>query len=67
RKEAIMSHIDGSTVTVFQVCRALFPDLGPGGLFLGLSEAFGHLQVLESEGRLVRDTSGATLTFRRVG
>ncbi|MHB0884890.1 MAG: MBL fold metallo-hydrolase [Bacillota bacterium] len=67
RKEAIMSLIDGSTVTVFQVCRALFPDLGPGGLFLGLSEAFGHLQVLESEGRLVRDTSGATLTFRRVG
>lgn len=65
RKDAIVSLIDGSPVTVFQICRGLFPDLGPGGLFLGLSEAFGHLQVLEGEGRVVRETGGGALTFRR--
>lgn len=65
RKKAIMELIDGSAATVFQLCRGLFPGLGPGGLFLGLSEVFGHLQVLEDEGRVVRENDGRALTFRR--
>ena len=65
RKNEIMGLLRGGPATVFQVCRGLFPDLGPGGLFLGLSEAFGHLQVLEEEGRVVRGNDGRTLVFSR--
>ena len=41
---------DQGGMTLFMVSQAVFPKLRGWDIFLGLSEAYGHLEVLEEEG-----------------
>jgi glyoxylase-like metal-dependent hydrolase (beta-lactamase superfamily II) len=66
RKDTILTEMGERENTPFEVCRKLFPDLPAAALFLGLSEVFGHLEVLEDEGRVVRREDGPTVGFKRV-
>ncbi len=50
--------------TPYQVCQALFPDLPPQDIFLGISEVMGHLDILEGEGRVVAETRNGQLRYR---
>ncbi|MBW1768044.1 MAG: MBL fold metallo-hydrolase [Deltaproteobacteria bacterium] len=49
---------DRDGMTLFMVSQKLFPELRGWDIFLGLSEAYGHLEVLEQEGMI---------TSRKVG
>jgi len=52
RAERILELFDGGDLTAFQIMRSLFPVLDPVGFFLAISEVMGHLELLESEGRV---------------
>lgn len=62
RQERILALIDGRPSTAYEVCSRLFPRLSPGEMFLGISETYGHLEVLVEDGRLVaREQDGLIL------
>jgi glyoxylase-like metal-dependent hydrolase (beta-lactamase superfamily II) len=42
-------------MTLFMLKQEIFPDLRDAELFLGLSEIFGHMEVLEEEGLITSD------------
>lgn len=50
-------------LTAHAICRLLFPSLGPDGLFLGLSEVVGHLDLLAAGGRLEERPDGEVSRF----
>jgi len=52
RAERILGLFDGSPLTAFQIARRVFPLLDPFSFFLAMSEVLGHLELLESEGRI---------------
>ncbi len=52
RAGRILELVDGNPLTTYQVTRAVFPRLEPINFFLATSEVVGHLELLESEGRL---------------
>jgi len=52
RAERILELFDGGPLTTYQITRRLFPQLDPLNFFLAISEALGHLELLESEGRV---------------
>lgn len=52
RAGRILELFDGHELTAFQIMRSLFPVLDPIGFFLAISEVMGHLELLESEGRV---------------
>jgi glyoxylase-like metal-dependent hydrolase (beta-lactamase superfamily II) len=52
RAERILGLFDGGPLTAFQVARRVFPQLDPLNFFLAMSEVLGHLELLESEGRV---------------
>lgn len=52
RMERILEALDGQAKTIYQICQALFPDLPPLEVFLGISEVIGHLDILEEEKRV---------------
>jgi len=52
RAERILEFFDGSPLTTYQIARRLFPQLDPLNFFLAISEVLGHLELLESTGRL---------------
>jgi glyoxylase-like metal-dependent hydrolase (beta-lactamase superfamily II) len=52
RAEHILELLDGNAPTAYQVAHLLFPRLDPINLFLAISEVLGHLELLESEGRV---------------
>jgi len=64
RLEEVHRRLDGPR-TAYQVSRDLFGELGPGQLFLGLSEVVGHLSLLVEEGRVAMDGTGGVIRFRR--
>lgn len=51
RTENVAGLVDGPT-TAFEVMEGLFPDLPATEAFQGMSEAIGHLDVLEERGRV---------------
>jgi len=52
RAEHILQSFAGQEVTTFQITSRLFPTLDPLNFFLAISEVLGHLELLESEGRV---------------
>ena len=56
RLDHIEQQLDCCATTAFEICGILFPKLKSFDVFLGLSEVIGHLDILEMEGRVRRDT-----------
>jgi glyoxylase-like metal-dependent hydrolase (beta-lactamase superfamily II) len=48
----ILELFDGRELTAFHIMHSLFPVVDPVGFFLAISEVVGHLELLESEGRV---------------
>jgi glyoxylase-like metal-dependent hydrolase (beta-lactamase superfamily II) len=55
RLNHIEQQLECCAQTAYEICNILFPDLSLIDTFLGLSEVIGHLDVLEAEGRVVRE------------
>ncbi|GAB4343084.1 MAG: MBL fold metallo-hydrolase [Candidatus Abyssubacteria bacterium] len=61
RKDKVLEFLKDSPKTAFEVCLHLFPEVDPYQVYLGMSEAVGHLDLLECEGVVeARETDGAT-------
>ncbi len=54
RKRKVLEFLDGEPKTAYEVCNHLFPDMDPYHLYLAMSEAVGHLDILETEGAVGR-------------
>ena len=50
RKRKVLKFLDGSPKTAYDVCRHLFPKMEPYHIYLAMSEAVGHLDLLNTEG-----------------
>lgn len=55
RLDHIAQQLDCCVSTAYELCNTLFPNLKSVDVFLGLSEVIGHLDILESEGRVRRE------------
>ncbi len=68
RKAEVLAALDGlGPSPAFRLAEALFPDeAGAMGRFLALSEILGHLDLLETEGRVVRQRDGRAELYRSV-
>jgi len=56
RLDHIERQLECCAQTPYEICNILFPNLKSFDTFLGLSEVIGHLDILESEGRVRLDT-----------
>jgi len=56
RLDHIEAQLECCAQTPYEICNILFPNLKSFDTFLGLSEVIGHLDILEAEGRVRRDT-----------
>ncbi len=63
RKEKVLKFLDGFPKTAFDVCNHLFPEITPYQVYLGMSEAVGHLDVLETEGAIKRIEEDGLIRF----
>jgi glyoxylase-like metal-dependent hydrolase (beta-lactamase superfamily II) len=52
RAKRILELFDGHEMTTSRLVRQMFPTLDPLNFFLAVSEVLGHLELLESEGRI---------------
>lgn len=64
RKKKVFKFVRGSAKTAFDICSHLFPDIDPYQVYLGMSEAVGHLDILETEGLVERDERDETYYYR---
>lgn len=62
RTEEVATIVDGPTTAV-EVSEALFGDLPATELYSGMSEAIGHLDVLEDRGRVTRTECEGTMVY----
>lgn len=65
RTDNVAALIDGPT-TAFDVMEGLFPDLPATEVFQGMSEAIGHLDVLEQRGRATRRAVDDQIVYQLV-
>ncbi len=54
RAARLLEFLADGPADTYTLTRRLFPRLGPGDLFLGLSETQGHLDLLEDRGQVAR-------------
>ncbi len=66
RAEQVLTILRGGAQTVWDVVQALFPDREPLDTFLAVSEVIGHLDLLEMEGRVRRETAGEAIYYRAI-
>ena len=64
RTERVADMLDEPTAPV-EVMRALFGDLPAIEQYMGMSEAVGHLDVLEAAGRVTARERDGDLTYER--
>ncbi len=65
RREArVLRLIAPEGVTPYTVARQLYPDMPPESLYLVLSVALGHLEVLEEKGRLCSEHRNGVMIFK---
>ncbi|WP_121822615.1 MBL fold metallo-hydrolase [Halostella salina] len=64
RSENVLAAVDGKTTAV-DVMEDLFGDLPLTELFPGMSEAVGHLDVLELRGEVTRSEQGGVVLYER--
>lgn len=68
RAQIIHVYLAAGPLTLWQISRALFPELRNGvDHFLGLSETLGHLDLLEKERRVRVIRAGELLRWEQVG
>jgi glyoxylase-like metal-dependent hydrolase (beta-lactamase superfamily II) len=63
RKQKVLRFLDGSPKSAFDVCAHLFPEIDQIQIFLGMSEAVGHLDLLETEGAVRRQEIDGKIYF----
>jgi glyoxylase-like metal-dependent hydrolase (beta-lactamase superfamily II) len=63
RKRRVLEFLGGGPKTAFEVCCHLFPNMEPYHTYLGMSEAVGHLDLLETEGAARRIERNGTIRF----
>ncbi len=67
RKHKVLKFLDGSPKTAYDVFNHLFPDVEPYHTYLGMSEAVGHLDLLETEGLIEMEERDDKYYFSRIG
>lgn len=65
RSQRVLDILGDTTMTPYEVCCALFPDLKTEFLYLGISSSVGHLELLEEEGRAVSKTKNGVVRYAR--
>ncbi len=63
RLDHIEQQLDCCATTAYELCGILFPELKSFDIFLGLSEVIGHLDILESEGRVRREEGNGLIRY----
>jgi glyoxylase-like metal-dependent hydrolase (beta-lactamase superfamily II) len=63
RTERILEFLADGPQTAYQICQRLFPDLGESYLYLGLSVAVGHLEILEDRRAAISSHHDGMLLF----
>jgi glyoxylase-like metal-dependent hydrolase (beta-lactamase superfamily II) len=66
RDARVRKHLRPEGVTPYEVALAMYPDLGPENLYLILSVAVGHLEVLEEAGEAAAEHRDGVLYYRPV-
>jgi glyoxylase-like metal-dependent hydrolase (beta-lactamase superfamily II) len=64
RMARVLEALQQGARTTWDVTHALFPDLSPLDTFLAISEAIGHLELLELEGKITRKNAGNVVVWR---
>jgi glyoxylase-like metal-dependent hydrolase (beta-lactamase superfamily II) len=64
RMARVMEILQQGARTTWDVTQALFPDLSPLDTFLAISEALGHLELLELEGKITSTSAGNVVVWR---
>lgn len=71
RLEFVAGLARGRELTVIQMTLEMLSDiqaeLDVENVFLGMREVFGHLEILEAEGRVAREMRGETAWYRAAG
>jgi len=60
----VLEALGNGAQTTWDVTQALFPNLSPLDTFLAISEAIGHLDLMELEGIIASTTAGEVATWR---
>jgi glyoxylase-like metal-dependent hydrolase (beta-lactamase superfamily II) len=66
RADSILSTLDGRALTAHRIAGLFFPDLDPINAFLAISEVIGHLQWLQTQGRVVQERRLGVAYWRTV-
>ena len=64
RMQRVLEALRQGARTTWDVTQALFPNLSPLDTFLALSEAIGHLELLELEGSITSDSEDGVVVWR---
>jgi hypothetical protein len=64
RMDRVLEALHKGARTTWDVTQALFPDLSPLDTFLAVSEALGHLELLELEGRITNAVARDVVIWR---
>jgi len=66
RKERVFEFLNGSPKTAYDVCCHLFPEISQVQIYLGMSEAVGHLDLLKAEGAVETEINDGKYYYHRV-
>jgi glyoxylase-like metal-dependent hydrolase (beta-lactamase superfamily II) len=64
RMDRVVEALRQGARTTWDVTQALFPNLSPLDTFLAISEAIGHLELLELEGSITSSSEGDVVVWR---
>jgi glyoxylase-like metal-dependent hydrolase (beta-lactamase superfamily II) len=67
RQGQVINLLPKAGATAWDVSRALFPDTDDVHRFLAVSEAVAHLDLAESEGKIMVEMSGSKEIYRKIG
>lgn len=66
RKQKVFDFLDSSPKTPYDICCYLFPEISPIQIYLGMSEAVGHLDLLAVEGKVASEKRSGKNYFRKI-
>ena len=64
RQDDIAAVLKSGPLNVYQTSLKLFARLAPWNRFMAISDVLGNLEVMEEEGRVIRETRGGVVYFR---
>ncbi len=67
RQARLAAALTAGPQTAWALCLGLFPAARPAETYLTMSETMGNLEVLEAEGRVVREEEGGLRRYRLTG